>query len=120
MRTTSIAWLVLLTAGALGCGGMVAQGASIQITDAYGRAECDRVVQLVNGATGQFSEHPELEAQAIFLKADCLDRMSREDEAQALFRYVAERHPESPYAYQALARSRPIRPDAGATPEPLP
>ncbi len=44
------------------------------------------------------------ESEANFLKADCLMSMRQEGDAIALFRYVAEGHPESPFAYRAAAR----------------
>jgi tetratricopeptide (TPR) repeat protein len=85
------------------CGGVVRAGAMADMQELYAKGECAQLLQSAGNYSPFIAEHPALVAEASFLRANCLAQMGRQDEAVELFRYVSERHPESPYAYQSRA-----------------
>lgn len=98
---TRIPWVLLLV---FGCGGLVESGSQIKLQELHRDDECAKLIQTADEVHGFIADRPDLLAEADFLKADCLMSMGQEGDAIALFRYVAERHPESPYAYRSDAR----------------
>lgn len=95
------ALLVATAAMALGCGGMLAQGAVADLQQLYAEGECEQVITRSVEYAPFLEDEPARIAEANFIRANCLVRLGRKAEAVAIFRYVAEQHPTSPYAYQS-------------------
>lgn len=83
---------------------MMELGAASELASLHQQRECAELLAKAELNLPFLKDRPELVAQASYLKADCLMRMGRDSEALGLFRYIAEQHPESPYAYQSQAR----------------
>lgn len=96
--------MLVLSLLASGCGGLVESGSQIKLQELHRDNECAKLIQTADEVYTFIADRPDLLAEANFLKADCLMSMGHESDAIALFRYVAERHPESPFAYRAAAR----------------
>jgi hypothetical protein len=104
--TLSAFWVVsviLVGAPQTGCGGFFRLGAITNLRDDYASGECAAVVRQVSEYSSWLEGDSAALAEAYFLKANCLDRMSREAEAQQLYHYVVDQHPDTPFAYQARA-----------------
>ena len=86
------------------CGGLVEAGTAAQLQDLHRKNECAKLIQTADESYAFIADRPDIVAEANFLKADCLVRMGQQAEGIALFRYVAEQHPTSPFAYRAQAR----------------
>ena len=86
------------------CMGMAAMGAVSGIAEAHDAGNCQQVITEVDQYHSFFADRPALAAEAHYLKADCLLRTGRSTEGYGLMAYIAEQHPDSPYAYQAQAR----------------
>ena len=96
--------LLLACALALtGCTNMATAGMLIEIEESFRAGECAMVLDKVAESTSFLQDRPERLAQAYFYKARCLARMGRRDEAAALFLYITEQHPTTPFAYEAQA-----------------
>ncbi len=93
--------LPLASLASLGCSGMLAAGAMADLQELYAAGECKQVIARSTEYASFLEADPARVAEANFLKAQCFAQLGRRAEAIAVFRYVAEQHPTSPYAYQA-------------------
>lgn len=100
MRVMAVSTAALL----VGCGGLLETGTQAQLQELHRNHECAKLLQTADETYSFIADRTDLLAEANFLKADCLVSMGWEEDGIALYRYVAERHPESPFAYQARAR----------------
>ena len=105
MTLRHLSFAVLLASPMLvSCMGMAAMGAVSGIAEAHDAGNCAQVITEVDQYHSFFTDRPALAAEAFYLKGDCLIRMGQSTEGYGLMQYIAEQHPESPYAYQAKAR----------------
>ena len=96
--------ILLVPLFALACGGLIEIGAQAQLQELHRENECAKLIQAADESYSFIADRPDLVAEANFLKGDCLVRMGKVREGIALFRYVVEQHPTSPFAYRAQAR----------------
>lgn len=69
----------------------------------------DRALGKLSEAESYAPPGPALSAEIAFLRAQCVDRMGRVDEAIGAYSHTAEKYPDSIYGRQALSRLAQLR-----------
>jgi len=75
---------------------------------ALAEGECAKAIKKAGDAENYGTPSPEQQAEILFIRASCADRMGNAADAVGLFRYLKEKYPETSYGYQAIERLRAI------------
>ena len=121
MEKSIVKWTSLGIIGCLfvltllsGCS-MARMGALSKAREAMGKGECAKAIKKAGDADNYGTPSPKQQAEILFIRASCADRMGNAADAVGLFRFLKEHYPETIYGYQAIERLRAIEEDRGGS-----
>ena len=100
-RITKLFSIGLIALVMAGCGSLMLTGS---ITEAYAQYEAqnyEKTLDLITQARSVNRMTPEQNAELTFLKANTLFKLGQEEEAEALYSFLAERRQDSLFGYLA-------------------
>jgi len=83
--------------------GLAQQGAITGAHKAYGRGDYVKALAQLSGAEKYTTPSAEVQAEILFLRALCWEKLSRLADANGLYEHIVQKFPESQYAAQARA-----------------
>ena len=92
------AGFILMSAS--GCG-MAQQGALSFAYDAYARGDFDKALGELSEAESYTKPSPELHAEIVFLRSQCLEGKGQMEEAVGGYKYIVQNYPTSEYAFRS-------------------
>ena len=92
------AGFVLMSAS--GCG-LAQQGALSFAYDAYARGDFDKALGELSEAENYTKPSPELHAEIVFLRSQCLEGKGQMEEAVGGYKYIVQNYPTSEYAFRS-------------------
>ncbi len=81
--------------------GNLQNGAMIRARRSFVKGHCEKVLKRLSEAQRYQEPSPALKAEISYLRALCLEKLARTNEAIGTYRYIINTFPESEYAYRA-------------------
>ena len=98
MKVFSIGIIVF---GMAGCGSLMLTGSMTEAYAQYEEQNYEKTLELITQARSVNRMTPEQNAELTFLKANTLRKLGQEEEANALYSFLAERRQDSLFGYLA-------------------
>ena len=106
MKVFAIAFLLAFLTG---CASMARDGAVVRAYNNFQRGECRDVISIVDRAVRVYEYEDERQAEMLFLKAGCMERLTDIDGAIALHAYIAHTYPETQFGFRSRRILKRVR-----------
>ena len=93
--------MCILTIFCVSCGGMAQNGAMLRAYKNYEKGDYEDVLALTSQAQSFKEPSHELRAEILFLRALAFEKLGRDQEAQGIFKFIADNFMDTEYGYRA-------------------
>lgn len=83
------------------CAGILQDGSMIGAHKLFAKGDYEKALNKLSSAQRYQEPSPALKAEISFMRALCLEKLSRTNEAIGTYKYLIKTFPESEYAYRA-------------------